>query len=191
MSIVHILFGWITLQLLLTTLSPTEKPCWFFSPSFLAKQWLSCQRWITLHVLSEHSLTIQSHKKQFLQGSISVRLDFEARGLAWHLVPIFIKTLNKNISPEHGSLVWFWVIWQRVLSTAGEGLGRKERQILPTALSEAYSHCMEIVNDKNFYPRCLPDSSSCPRTYLFFISLLFLLLSLKSQQQGFLHPLVL
>lgn len=66
---------------------------------------------------------------------------------------IFIKMLNKNRSPEHGNLVWFWVIWQRVLSTAGEGLSRKERQILPAALSKAYSLCVEIDNDKNLLPQ--------------------------------------
>lgn len=120
---------------------------------FLAKWWLSCQRWITPHALSEHSLTIQSHKKQFLQGSFSVRLDFETRGLAWDLAGMFIKTLNKNRSPEHGNLVWFWAICQRALSTVGEGLGRKERQILPAAPSKAYSRCMKIFNDKKLLPQ--------------------------------------
>lgn len=66
---------------------------------------------------------------------------------------ISIKMLNKNRSPEHGYLVRFWVIWQRVLSTVSEDLGRKERQILPTALSEAYSHCVEIVNNKKLLPQ--------------------------------------
>lgn len=61
--------------------------------------------------------------------------------------------VNKNRSPEHGNLVRFWVIWQWVLSTAGEGLGRKERQILPAALSKAYSHCVEIINDKKLLPQ--------------------------------------
>lgn len=66
---------------------------------------------------------------------------------------MFVKMLNKNRSLEHGNLVWFWVIWQKVLSTVGEGLGRKERQILPAAPSKAYSCCMKIFNDKKLLPQ--------------------------------------
>lgn len=58
-----------------------------------------------------------------------------------------------NRSAEHRNLIWFWVKWQRVLSAVIEGLGRKEQQILPTAYSKAYSHCMEIINNKNLLPQ--------------------------------------
>lgn len=54
-----------------------------------------------------------------------------------------------NRSAEHRNLIWFWVKWQRVLSAVIEGLGRRERQILPTAHSKTYSHCMEIINNRN------------------------------------------
>lgn len=58
-----------------------------------------------------------------------------------------------NSSAGHRNPIWFWVTWQRVLSAVVEGLGRKEKQILPTAHSKAYRHCMEIINNKNLLPQ--------------------------------------